>query len=46
MSGICTVDIMAESHSIIPSLNMFAVGTAAGWTDRQVPDISEENAGE
>lgn len=29
MSGICTVDIMAESHPIIPSLNMFAVGTAA-----------------
>lgn len=46
MSGICTVDMMVECHSIIPSLNMFVVGTAAGWTDRQVLDISEENAGE
>lgn len=26
MSGICTVDIIAESHSIISSLNMFVVG--------------------
>lgn len=33
MSGICTVDIMAESHSIISSLSMFGVGVIMGGKD-------------
>lgn len=43
MSGICTVDIIAESHSIISPLSMLGVGVTAGtdWTSAR--KIQENN---